>query len=221
MNVNVDYLKESFFDKVIYFFTLSIIKILRVLLGIFGSRIELRNTIRHAKEKRPVILACTHENGCDIPLSALIPKKKLRYIAKKELFKEKGFVNWWLNRVKAIPLDRDKPSIITIKCAIQTLKNGHWLVVFPEGTRVIEKKFEEIESGVASIALLCKDKNKPLIVPVAIVYSIKRSIIGFPRHVIIECGDPIDTENFSDKKALTTELANRMKVLYQSSIDHL
>jgi 1-acyl-sn-glycerol-3-phosphate acyltransferase len=219
--MNVDYLKESFFDKVIYFLTLSIIKILRILLGVFGSRIELRNIRRYLKEKRQVILACTHEKWFDIPLSALIAKKKLRYIAKKELFKGSGFVNWWLNRVKAIPLDRDKPSMMTIKCAIQTLKNGHWLVVFPEGTRIIEKKFEEIESGIASIALLCKGDDRPLIVPVAIVYSIKRSAIGFPKHVIIECGDSIDAKNFSDKRVLTAELANKMKALYQSTIDHL
>ena len=60
---------------------------------------------------------------------------RVHIMAKKELFKNALF-SWVLRKVGAFPVDRDHNDINTVRTAMQAIKSGDNLLIFPEGTVV-------------------------------------------------------------------------------------
>lgn len=115
------------------------------------------------------VLAANHNSNFDPwPLGVtLFPKRYLRFMGKSELF-------WtpfkqFATAVGAFPVRRGQADLEAIETATQLCREGHIVVMFPEGTRRkkgLRKKYEaRAHTGAARIAL---DANVPL-VPVAIV----------------------------------------------------
>ena len=52
-----------------------------------------------------------------------------------------------------IPVDRHNMDMTALRACLKTLREGHALGVFPEGTRHKEGVMEHMESGIAMIAL--------------------------------------------------------------------
>ncbi len=81
----------------------------------------------------PVVLAGNHTNNLDAAMMVGSPNRMVHMIAKKELFKSK-LGNWFFRSMGCIPVDR---SIHDEKCkseALEHLKNGGAIGLFPEGT---------------------------------------------------------------------------------------
>ncbi|SHE80015.1 1-acyl-sn-glycerol-3-phosphate acyltransferase [Ferrithrix thermotolerans DSM 19514] len=110
----------------------------------------------------PFVLAPTHRSYIDTPLVGSILKEPLRYMAKSELWK-----NPWLGRLIELlggfPVDRSGADRNSLNTALEILRAGESLVVFPEGERRSGEKVEKIHEGVAYLSL----KTKVPVVPVA------------------------------------------------------
>jgi 1-acyl-sn-glycerol-3-phosphate acyltransferase len=91
--------------------------------------------IEHLPKTSAFLLLPKHQRWEDIPLLGLICHQPLYYIAKKELFAN-GFMAWLMRSLGGIPLDRQRPlrSRASLMQAIQLLKAGEGIVLFPEGT---------------------------------------------------------------------------------------
>jgi 1-acyl-sn-glycerol-3-phosphate acyltransferase len=103
------------------------------------------------------VLACNHVSSFDPwPLGLpLWPKRQLRFMAKSELY-------WWpltivLNGAGAFPVKRGQRDAQAIETAVDLVRAGNVVAMFPEGTRRTKglvKKFEaRPRSGAARIAL--------------------------------------------------------------------
>jgi 1-acyl-sn-glycerol-3-phosphate acyltransferase len=103
------------------------------------------------------VLACNHVSSFDPwPLGMpLWPKRQLRFMAKSELY-------WWplevvLNGAGAFPVRRGQRDTQAIDTAVELVREGHPVAMFPEGTRRAKglvKKFEaRPRTGAARIAL--------------------------------------------------------------------
>jgi len=103
------------------------------------------------------VLACNHVSSLDPwPLGLpLWPKRQLRFMAKSELY-------WWpltivLNGAGAFPVKRGQRDTQAIETAVDLVRAGNVVAMFPEGTRRTKglvKKFEaRPRSGAARIAL--------------------------------------------------------------------
>ena len=134
-------------------------------LGIFFYPITL-----HGAENIPrlgaYIFASNHLSNMDPMLIGLCVRCRLSYFAKDTLFKNK-FLSFILFQVGAFPVKRHSADIGAVREALARLKSGCPLVVFPEGSRHIEKK--EIQSGIAFIAV----KSGVPVIPVFIKGSDK------------------------------------------------
>lgn len=89
-------------------------------------------------EKLPqsgALLCPNHSSNWDPILVALkLPKNyRLHIMAKEELFKFKP-LGWLLRKVGAFPVSRGNNDIQSVKMAIQAIKGGDNLLIFPEGT---------------------------------------------------------------------------------------
>lgn len=106
------------------------------------------------------ILASNHSSFLDPPiLSVGSFRRRLNFLAKEELFFNNIF-GWYIRKLGAIPLSREKTDISAIKECIKRIKRGQPIVIFPEGTR---NRQGEIKEGLPGIALLAAKTNIPVI----------------------------------------------------------
>ncbi|HHV60361.1 MAG TPA: 1-acyl-sn-glycerol-3-phosphate acyltransferase [Clostridiaceae bacterium] len=130
---------------------------------IFGLllRVELVNK-EYVPEKGSALVCSNHPGTWDMFLIGYKLKRLTRYMAKEELFKN-PILKFVLTRVGAFPVKRGKADVESMKTAINLLKEGHIVAVFPEGTRTRDKR---ISAG-GGAALMAIRSGAP-VVPVRI-----------------------------------------------------
>ncbi len=97
-----------------------------------------------------VVIASNHVNFLDGPLLFGVAPRPVHCLSKRELFR--GPIGWVLRGAGHIPINREGPDREAVSAALQVLKDGQVLGVFPEGTRG-SGEFETIRTGVAYFAL--------------------------------------------------------------------
>ncbi|MBO5930264.1 MAG: 1-acyl-sn-glycerol-3-phosphate acyltransferase [Clostridia bacterium] len=143
-----------------------------------------------------VILAANHTSLWDAPVLVPCIPRKLRAMAKKELFEHK-LLKPILVSSGAFPVNRDGNDIGAIKTALKTLKNGEAFLIFPTGTRVASGETADAKSGVALIS----SRSGAPVIPVAIRGGYR------PFHQVkIYFGEPLTLKVQSGEKATGEEL---------------
>lgn len=96
------------------------------------------------------VIVCNHVGWADsLWMTYAVYPRPLRHISKRELFNW-PLARWVLDQGGSIPLDRGVPAPSSIKSAVQLLRGGELLLVFPAGTRQLNAHFKR---GAATIAL--------------------------------------------------------------------
>lgn len=99
----------------------------------------------------PLLIAANHASFLDPPLlgAALYQThdRVISYLARKTLF-DPPLMSWLLPRVNAYPIDQDKADAAGLKKAISLLRHGHSMIIFPEGARTPNGKFQPVSGGV-------------------------------------------------------------------------
>ena len=126
----------------------------------------LENVVQDGKR----IVICNHLGKMDVFVVAALFKNKTYFLSKIEWWDNK-LLGWVISKLGAIPLDRDKPSISTIKTALKVLKDEKRLGIFPEGRRNFDTNdLQEIKHGTSMFAfkgqapitaVIINDKLKP------------------------------------------------------------
>jgi len=153
----------------------------------------------HVPQSGGVIICANHTHGFDAVVAAIVVKRKLRFIAKKELFKKRIMARL-LKSVGAFPVDRAAADITAYKTAIKLLKNGEALLLFSQGTRRQTIDINDNKSGVAFFGI----KAQAPIVPVGITGSYR--VFSTIR---IHFGEPICLEKYAGER-LKSELLNEV-----------
>jgi len=126
---------------------------------IFGLKIVGRENLITAG---PVLVASNHQSFLDPPLIGNLYQTEMMYLARKTLFV--GFGKWLYPRWNAIPVDQDRPDMGSLKTIIRKLKDGHRVLVFPEGERTLDGSIGTAAPGIGLIAI----KSGAVIQPVRI-----------------------------------------------------
>jgi len=121
--------------------------------------------------------------------------KPIVYMAKKELFEDPGPLSWWIKRLGAFAVNRDKPEIATFKTVREVFKADWSLGIFPQGGIKDNKKIENIGKGFAVIA----QKSKADIIPVSVINFQGYTKKPFAQNVSIKIGTPISHELSSEE----------------------
>jgi 1-acyl-sn-glycerol-3-phosphate acyltransferase len=123
----------------------------------------------HIPRDTAVLFASNHQSFFDIPLFHALMPVTFRWMSKSAFFSW-PFIGWALRSMKAIRVDPGSPSGArrSWQEAVETLKAGHNLVIFPEGTwGDLEGRMLPFQKGVIRIA---RQANVP-VVPITIVGS--------------------------------------------------
>lgn len=195
-----------------------IYSILKGVFGLFFSFFFRARTMgrEHMPQEGAVILAANHMSNWDPPLLASFLIRPVTYMAKQELFEIPVF-GAAIRACNAFPVKRGAADRGAIKAALQALKQGRCLGLFPEGTRSKDGKLHKAEAGVALLAAM----SKAPVVPAAILGTDKifahgqffpqlRVIYGTPLYFEGKHNDKAALHDFSQK--IMDEIARMIKI---------
>ncbi len=178
------------------FFKIVHSAILPILRAFFRVVFFARVTGREKILKSGGFIACAnHTSNFDPVFLGCFTPRKINYLAKRELFKNKLF-GWFLSGLGVIPITRGGSDISTLKAVISLLKKGGGMTVFPEGTRNLSD-INDVKSGAVLFAI----KGRVPIQPAVIVGKYKP--FGGIRLIF---GDPIYYDEYYDKKLSDSDL---------------
>jgi len=147
------------------------------------------------------VLAANHTSNFDPwPLGIpFLPDRQLRFMAKSELFNP--ILAPFLRAGGAFKVRRGEGDVEAMRTAIELVKEGEIVVMFPEGTRqtkgLRKKRAARPHTGAARIALAA---GAPL-VPAAIAGTDRLSRLGPLR---VAYGEPIDVSDLDGADAKTS-----------------
>ena len=186
----------------------------RIVCGIF-LKIAFKFSVV-GKENLPTdenyILCSNHRTYMDPVFLGMGIPKNLFFMAKKELF-EKPVLGPIIKKLGAFPVSRGKGDASAVQTAIDTVKNGNVLAIFPEGTRSKNGELSRFKSGAALIA----NKTGASIVPACICFEGK---LRFRSKVVVRFGKPIANSEL----AITGESPSQIKQasrLLQQNVEQL
>ena len=175
----------------LYWFTVVWLRI-----AIWGCRVicGVRHRL-HGMERLPdgpVILLPKHQSTWETFAFPCIMPRPLCYVFKRELLWI-PFFGWAMARLDMIHIDRSKRTEAWAKVAEQGrrfMADGHWVIMFPEGTRIPRGKAGTYKSGGTRLAV---DTGVP-VVPIAVTSARcwpRKSFIVRPGVVDVSIGTPI------------------------------
>lgn len=159
-----------------------------------------------------IIVCANHSSLLDPVFTAVALKRKLTFMAKKELFSFKPF-GWLISSLGAFPVDRGKNDVGAVKTSIKLLKGGHAMLLFPQGTRCKRVDNVEAKHGAVRLAIMT---GVPIL-PVCISEGHR----FFGKRGYVKIGEPIDYTEYKgehltdeDYTRLSSEL---MEKIYELS----
>ena len=142
----------------------------------------------------PVLYIGNHRSFFDILLTYTRCKGLTGYVSKKEMYKF-PLLRDWMKRLYCLFLDRENPreGLKTILQAIDYVKNGISICIFPEGTRNKGEELSMLPFHAGSFKIA--EKSGCAIIPMSMNNTSEIFENHFPKikktHVILEYGKPI------------------------------
>src|SRR5262245_16520269 len=155
------------------------------------------------------VLVSNHHSYFDIPcIFVALSMQPIRFMAKVSLFKIPIF-GWSIGRAGFIPIDRKnrRTAVKSFDLAVQRIRKGNTVVVFPEEGRSRERAMRPFQRGGFLLAL----RSELPILPIAIdgTFDVYRAGAKWvtPGPVTIRVGTPIPTAGLTvrDKDRLLEE----------------
>lgn len=99
----------------------------------------------------PLLVAPIHLSHIDPPLVSCASPRIVRFMAKEELFRP-FLLGPLIRSLGAFPVRRGEGDTGAIRTAVEILRSGEALLVFPEGTRGDGRILGEVQPGIAMLA---------------------------------------------------------------------
>lgn len=147
---------------------------------IFLPKVKGRENI---PKKKAAILAGNHKSNLDCFMVILSTRRCVHFLAKAELFKL-SFFNWLFRNSGLIPVYRNGKDKKALETAVEYLKNGEIVGVFPEGRLNKTSKTTVLPFKIGAVKM-AKETGKPII-----PFTIKGRYIPFARSIEINFQRP-------------------------------
>ncbi|MFN8357930.1 MAG: 1-acyl-sn-glycerol-3-phosphate acyltransferase [Spirosomataceae bacterium] len=182
--------------------------IVRIALRVFFKRFQVNN-LHWLTTEPPVIITPNHPNTFMDPLivATLVPQQ-VSFLANGSIFSRLTRPIFRYFKVVPIYRKQDKAQEAlsqaelnkrTFSKCFEMLEKKGSLLIFPEGTSIIERRLRDIKTGTARIALGAEYENNfelgIKIIPVGLNYS---EAERFRSEVYVNIGEPITLEAFKD-----------------------
>jgi 1-acyl-sn-glycerol-3-phosphate acyltransferase len=175
--------------------------------------------LEHVNTSEPAIYAANHISALDIPVLYANLPFQFRILAKKELF-HYPFIGGHLKRSGQFPIDETnaRASMRSLGRAIESLKAGMPLMIFPEGGRAADGHITPFMGGAFYAAI----KAQVPVIPMAIVGTFETLPMNTyhiqPRSLQLLIGRPISPQNYTlrEMDALAAKVQSIIEDMYYS-----
>jgi len=164
----------------------------------------------HVPADGPAVLASNHIGYLDFVFSGYAARergRRVRFLAKKEIFDKKG-VGWLMRQMGHIPVDRHGAADASVRAAVEVLRRGEIIGMFPEAT--ISPSFVP-RKGKTGTVRAAWETGAPVI-PVA-VWGTQRIMTKWrPRNlkrnipIVVAVGEPLSSVDGEDAETATKRL---------------
>ena len=191
----------------------------RTILDTIGAKVSVEG-LGKIDTSRAHVYVVNHLSALDIPVLYAYLPFQFRILAKRELFTY-PFLGWHLSRSGQIPVDLENPkkSIRSLNRAVEAVKKGMPLVIFPEGGRSESGQLQPFMGGAFFAAI----RAEAAVVPMAIIGTYETLKMNSwhirPRPLRLLVGSPIATHALSvrDTEALTQQAREAIAGLYYAN----
>lgn len=156
-----------------------------------------------------VLVCSNHINALDPPVIGILAPRPVHFMAKQELF-EAPILKHLLPHLNAFPVKRGMSDREAMRKAINLLKEGHVVGLFPEGTRSKDGQLKPGLAGAGFFAL----RGEADVIPAAIIGPYK----PFKRLKVVY-GKPMDMTPFRERKASADEVTAAIMAEIQKLLD--
>ncbi|MBO5658213.1 MAG: 1-acyl-sn-glycerol-3-phosphate acyltransferase [Duodenibacillus sp.] len=175
-----------------------------VLRSVCGVRYELRGLENIPSPDVPVVVLSKHQSAWETMFLPGVVPQRISYVYKKSLHWVPCF-GWALKSMGMIAIDRSDGRAayqIFMRKGAEFLKNGWWVALFPEGTRVPPGERVPYKSGGARFAVA----NKAKVLPVALNSGHcwpKNGFVKHPGTIVVSFGPLIDAAQMTSAELNT------------------
>jgi len=168
----------------------------------------------HLSREGAVLLAPTHRARWD---ALLLPHAAGRRVTGRDcrfmvtLDEMQGLQGWLLHRLGCFPVDQGRPTLASLRLAVELLGRGEQLVVFPEGRIHRDDEPLRLHQGLARLAQLAGSQGVAVtVLPVGIAYG--RPVPGPGDRAAVQIGAPlrVDGEGREAGRRFTAALTAAM-----------
>lgn len=191
----------------------------RCIAAISGVKLEVIGK-ENIPTDEPVLYVGNHRGFFDIVLTYALCPGITGYISKNSI-KKVPILGLWMSRLHCLFMDRDdiKQSLKVILSAIEEVKNGTSICIFPEGTRNKDKEHPSSVLPFKEGSFKIATKTGCKIVPIAISGTDQILENHFPwiksTKVILQYGVPIDP------KELSKDEQKKIGAYCQTIVEHM
>lgn len=161
-------------------------------LGFLAAKIIYRvkvEGLENVPKNKACIICGNHIHGLDAPALIAVVNRKIRFMAKEELWKSTGF-RFMAFVYRVFPVRREQRDTDAIKTSLKILRNNEILGIYPEGTRNGLAKGVKPKNGAVNLAI----RAGVPIIPFAVIGDFKPF-----RKVIYRFGEPMDFSEYKEK----------------------
>jgi len=137
-----------------------------------------------------VVLAANHQSFLDPPAVGLPLPRQVCYLARKSLFRVRP-VGWLLLAMHGVPVEREGGDATAVRTAVRLLRDGHGLVLFPEGTRTRDGAVGPFRPGFVVLASLARVPVVPVAIDGAFEAWPRERRLPRPGRLKVAYGEPL------------------------------
>lgn len=183
---------------------------------------RVKKVFLNKKDKKHIkggaLIICNHILYSDpMVLSCGFWYRRVHFLVMKEMFVNK-FVGWIYGHSGCIPVDREKPSLKTIREVVQRLEGGNVVTIFPEG-HVSFSNDNPMSNFKSGAVLMAYQANVP-IVPIyreirSNIFKRQKLLIGEKIDIRKQFGENLSMEKIEEITKYLFEKEKELRGIYK------
>ncbi len=193
----------------------------KIIMFALGTRIEVKGKEHIPDDGRKLCFVANHQSMLDIPAVVGGLHIWAGFVTKKEL-QRVPILNSWITAIHCVYIDRKSPrsSIEAILKAVDNIRSGIPMFIFPEGTRSKTGRLGEFKTGSLKLATRAKASIVPITIDGTRSALEGRRGLGFPK-ITLTVSPAVDTADLDEKqlKTLADEIHDSIRTPLQLSLE--
>ena len=129
---------------------------------LFGGLFTVRGT-ENVPRRGSLLVCANHQSTLEPPaVAAFLPRSDSWNMAKSEFFQSGALKRWFFVSYHSFPVIRNSPDRGALRRSVDILKSAQALIIYPEGTRVVDGGLIKPEPGAGWLATLTGTTVQPV-----------------------------------------------------------